>query len=131
MHYSIHDYHFLSHCLRHQFPIQVANEAEQCLTLVLSQYDPFRCLSVSGTGISRCLPKIPRSLNLLGLDLSFSMYVYIVFSFSVIAGYHPFVGDWRWENSYYLHKLFNKGTYSVRRLYVGFGDSEIPPSVWK
>lgn len=80
-------------CLRHQFPIQVANEAEQCLTLVLSQYDPFRCLSVSGTGISRCLPKIPRSLNLLGLDLSFSMYVYIVFSFSVIAGYHPFVGD--------------------------------------
>ncbi|XP_058207371.1 CLIP-associated protein-like isoform X2 [Rhododendron vialii] len=25
---------------------KVANEAEQCLTLVLSQYDPFRCLSV-------------------------------------------------------------------------------------
>lgn len=26
--------------------IQVSNEAEQCLTVVLSQYDPFRCLTV-------------------------------------------------------------------------------------
>lgn len=26
--------------------IQVSNEAEHCLTVVLSQYDPFRCLSV-------------------------------------------------------------------------------------
>lgn len=25
---------------------QVSSEAEQCLTTVLSQYDPFRCLSV-------------------------------------------------------------------------------------
>lgn len=28
--------------------IQVSNEAEHCLTIVLSQYDPFRCLSVCG-----------------------------------------------------------------------------------
>lgn len=27
--------------------VQVANEAEHCLTMVLSLYDPFRCLSVS------------------------------------------------------------------------------------
>lgn len=27
-------------------PFQVSTEAEQCLTTVLSQYDPFRCLSV-------------------------------------------------------------------------------------
>lgn len=26
--------------------IQVSNDAEHCLTIVLSQYDPFRCLSV-------------------------------------------------------------------------------------
>lgn len=34
--------------------IQVTNEAEHCLTIVLSQYDPFRCLSVSAR--KTCIP---------------------------------------------------------------------------
>ena len=29
------------------FPFQVSNEAQQCLSVILSKYDPFRCLSVS------------------------------------------------------------------------------------
>ncbi len=27
-------------------PVQVSNEANQCLNVVLAKYDPFRCLAV-------------------------------------------------------------------------------------
>lgn len=39
-------------CLNVLVYVQVSNEAEHCLTVVLSQYDPFRCLSVCVFDIS-------------------------------------------------------------------------------
>ena len=75
-----------------QFPIQVANEAEHCLTIVLSQYEPFRCLSVSDPEIPICSTKIPISLNVV-LLLSICMKVFITLSCTWIAGCRSFVGD--------------------------------------
>lgn len=46
---ALHSFPIVLTSLSHYFYIyiQVSSESEHCLTIVLSQYDPFRCLSVS------------------------------------------------------------------------------------
>lgn len=88
--------------------IQVTNEAEHCLTIVLSQYDPFRCLSVSAR--KTCIPlytKMNKSDHEGYVFLWLKLLMGLAHWF---AGYCPFAGYWRWKNSCYLHKLYDKGT---------------------
>lgn len=69
------------------FQIQVAHEAEHCLTNVLSQYDPFRCLSVS-----YCLSQLHGTLGMCLALGPVGIYVFLFYSIIGIAGYCPFVG---------------------------------------